>query len=94
MSNWKCMECESETPFKGLCRDCTEYDSNGKIINPIPRVKVNALGLPVIKKKGRSNTNLYKGFRLSKKIDVHKTLREDMSELISDNVGFIDLAES
>ena len=28
---WKCMECESISRYKGLCRDCTEYDGDGNI---------------------------------------------------------------
>lgn len=94
MDSWKCMECESETSFKGLCRDCTEYDSEGKIITPVPRVKVNSLGLPILKKKGSNNTNLNKGFRVARKIDVHKTLREDIHSLTTDDLDIIDLAES
>ncbi len=94
MASWKCMVCESETPFKGLCRDCTEYDIQGKIITPVPRVKVNSLGLPIMKRKGSNNTNLNKGFRVSRKIDVHKTLREDIDSLIVDDLDIIDLAES
>ncbi len=90
--DWKCMTCESVTPFKGLCRDCSEYDESGNILNPVPRVKVNSLGLPIIKKKGRSNNNINKGFRASKKIDVHKTLIEDINDLTSNTDEFIELA--
>lgn len=90
--NWKCMTCESLTPYKGLCRDCTEYGEQGEIINPVPRVKVNSLGLPIIKKKATTNNNINKGFRASKKIDVHKTLIDDISDLTSDADEFIDLA--
>jgi hypothetical protein len=90
--NWKCMTCESIVSYKGLCRDCTEYDENGKILNPVPRVKVNSLGLPIIKKKGGNNHNINKGFRASKKIDVHKTLLEDIKDLTSNADEFIELA--
>ncbi len=38
---WKCLECKSQTHHKGLCRECTEYDGEGKIVNPIRRVRVN-----------------------------------------------------
>ncbi len=38
---WKCEHCEAEAHYKGLCRDCTEYDGEGSVLNPIYRVKVN-----------------------------------------------------
>tara|TARA_R110001632_G_scaffold230863_2_gene368735 strand:- start:5410 stop:5745 length:336 start_codon:yes stop_codon:yes gene_type:complete len=42
---WKCMECESQTRFKGLCRECTIYDKDsGDIITPIQRVRLNTDG--------------------------------------------------
>lgn len=44
MANWKCPECDDETRFKGLCRDCTEYDEGGSVVTPIQRVRVNEDG--------------------------------------------------
>ena len=41
---WKCLDCESTTYHKGLCRDCTEYDGEGKIVNPVARVRMNQDG--------------------------------------------------
>jgi len=38
---WECPECKSQTHFKGLCRECTEYDDNGTPVKPIHRVRVN-----------------------------------------------------
>ncbi len=38
---WACPECEVETHFKGLCRECTEYDDEGKPTKPIYRVRLN-----------------------------------------------------
>ena len=38
---WKCKSCESEALYKGLCRDCTEYDEVGEVLNPVYRVRVN-----------------------------------------------------
>ena len=92
MNFWRCLVCEFETSYKGLCRDCTEYDTEGNVINAIRRVRVNSLGLPIIKRKGIDNTNLNKGFRASKKLDVQKTLVEDMDNLHIEEDGFIDLA--
>jgi|TARA_R110002012_G_scaffold261520_1_gene443440 hypothetical protein len=38
---WRCEECEQELHYKGLCRECTEYDSEGNVLNPVRRVKIN-----------------------------------------------------
>lgn len=38
---WKCESCGAEAHYKGLCRDCTEYDDEGSVVNPVYRVKVN-----------------------------------------------------
>jgi len=86
------MVCDAQTSFKGLCRNCTEYDSSDNVVRAIRRVKVNSLGFPIIKKKGINNTNLNKGFREAKKLDVHNTLVEDMDDLPIEDDGFIDLA--
>ncbi len=44
MRYWKCFNCESKAHHKGLCRDCTEYDENGKIVTPVPRERVDSTG--------------------------------------------------
>tara|TARA_R110002110_G_scaffold415575_1_gene651199 strand:+ start:2570 stop:2902 length:333 start_codon:yes stop_codon:yes gene_type:complete len=44
LKNWKCLDCESIRNHKGLCRDCTEYDGDGEIINPTHRVRLNSDG--------------------------------------------------
>tara|TARA_R110000824_G_scaffold392776_1_gene591404 strand:+ start:369 stop:716 length:348 start_codon:yes stop_codon:yes gene_type:complete len=38
---WTCPECAVETRFKGLCRECTEYDGDGTPVKPIQRVRLN-----------------------------------------------------
>ena len=38
---WACPECEIETSYKGLCRECTEYDGEGVPVKPIHRVRLN-----------------------------------------------------
>ena len=38
---WECPECKSQTHFKGLCRECTEYDDNGTPVKPVNRVRMN-----------------------------------------------------
>ena len=49
MTNWICPDCDSETKFKGLCRECTEYDGSGVAITPIQRVRVNEDGSEYVK---------------------------------------------
>ena len=41
---WKCMTCGSITRFKGLCRDCTEYDDAGAVVTPVARVRIDEFG--------------------------------------------------
>jgi hypothetical protein len=38
---WTCPECEDVVHFKGLCRECTEYDDAGSPASPIHRVRLN-----------------------------------------------------
>ena len=38
---WACPECDEERHFKGLCRECTEYDDEGTPIKPVNRVRLN-----------------------------------------------------
>jgi len=48
MKHFKCLNegCEDNNiyRFKGLCRSCTEYDDNGKVLVAVNRDKVNADG--------------------------------------------------
>mgnify|MGYP001295344248 CR=1 FL=1 len=43
-SIWKCLECEMEAHYKGLCRSCSEYDDSGKVLKPVQRTRLNADG--------------------------------------------------
>ncbi len=44
MTVWKCLECEMEAHYKGLCRSCSEYDDSGKVLKPVQRTRLNADG--------------------------------------------------
>jgi len=48
---WKCIDCESQTNHKGLCRTCTTYGSDGGIITPVHRVRLNQDGTIYVKSK-------------------------------------------
>tara|TARA_R110002020_G_scaffold317108_1_gene532791 strand:- start:575 stop:919 length:345 start_codon:yes stop_codon:yes gene_type:complete len=56
MKYWKCMECDSITHHKGLCRECTTYDEKGKILTPVPRTRVDSNGNAHVVEKGIRNT--------------------------------------
>ena len=44
MTVWKCLECDMEAHYKGLCRSCSEYDDSGKVLKPVQRTRLNADG--------------------------------------------------
>jgi len=71
---WKCNSCESITHHKGLCRDCTKYDSEGKIMAPVQRVKIDSNGNEIVKSNSHRQTYIFRdgiegkrGFRVEKK---------------------------
>jgi len=37
---WECPACNEQTRFKGLCRECTEYE-DGKPVKPVHRIRLN-----------------------------------------------------
>ena len=39
--NWVCPAGHLECHFKGLCRNCTEYDEKGHPTKPIQRIRMN-----------------------------------------------------
>ena len=47
---WKCVneDCQDDGVYnyKGLCRTCTQYDDNGKVVNGVARVKTHKDGTP------------------------------------------------
>jgi hypothetical protein len=49
MTDWICPDCDAKTNFKGLCRECTEYDDSGGVVSPIQRVRVNEDGSEYVK---------------------------------------------
>ena len=66
---WICDECESKASHKGLCRECSTYDSAGKVVNPIRRTKMNRDGTPHIRQTNRPIIPSHErdGFRRRKK---------------------------
>jgi|TARA_B100001778_G_C18596888_1_gene635216 hypothetical protein len=48
---WKCVneDCQDDGVYnyKGLCRTCTQYDSKGKVVNAVARVKTTKEGTPL-----------------------------------------------
>ena len=69
---WKCLECGSTAYHKGLCRDCTEYDDDGKIVNPVRRVRMNKDGtvyesVKSVRLPFKSQERFKRGKKLTKK---------------------------
>ena len=42
--NWKCPECEGNSRYKGLCRECSTYTDDGTLITGVVRVRVDSEG--------------------------------------------------
>ena len=96
---WKCMECNSMVNHKGLCRSCTKYDSEGNILEPMPRVRVNRNGDEIVKNNNieknyvfRDGSEGKKGFRAPKKLtkkqlklkeEEEKAMVEALKEVMS-----------
>ena len=38
---WSCPQCDEQTRFRGLCRECTVYDADGNPTKPVHRVRLN-----------------------------------------------------
>jgi len=53
--NWKCLEedCLDDSMYywKGLCKSCTDYDKDGKVIKSIQRQQVTSTGTKIVKRK-------------------------------------------
>ena len=105
---WKCMECESETRYKGLCRDCTIYDEEtGEITMPIQRKRLNSdrtLWESPIKMGSLATKDMLKSMRLSRQkrpskkqisllAEEIKELQEAQSELSNEGEGLIEFGE-
>ncbi len=41
LASWECPQCGLKTHYKGLCRECTEYDDAGIPVKPVYRVRLN-----------------------------------------------------
>ena len=41
LASWECPQCGVKTHYKGLCRECTEYDDAGIPVKPVYRVRLN-----------------------------------------------------
>jgi predicted ATP-dependent serine protease len=37
MKNYVCPQCDDKARFKGLCRSCTEYNTEGDVVNAVRR---------------------------------------------------------
>jgi len=103
---WKCDVCDKTSNYKGLCRDCTEYDANGSVIKPVAMVRYNADGsvwTPPSRNKPIATNEMLNVLRASRK---RKPTRKQMkqindeikamaeSEIANADGDFMDLGES
>jgi predicted ATP-dependent serine protease len=51
LSNFVCPDCDSETKWSGLCRDCTIYDDEDNIITAVRRVKLSLAKQKALREK-------------------------------------------
>lgn len=103
---WKCASCESVSPYKGLCRDCTTYDDNGSVIEPVMRVKHNSDGsvwTPPAKNSPMASKEMLNAFRGMRQKRMTKKQKAQMNAQIkeslkaqaeADNIDLSDLGES
>ena len=103
---WKCEVCGKTSNYKGLCRDCTEYDANGNVIKPVVMVRYNADGsvwAPPSKNTPLASNEMLNLMRASRK---RKPTRKQMkqinaelkamaeSEIANADGDFMDLGEA
>ena len=105
MNHWKCNECGDVKPFKGLCRDCTVYDDNQKIIEPFHRIRVDKEGNELVSQPRRFESQsmalLKQQFiqptkKQMAKLEAEKKMREDIQALAENpnDEGIIEIGES
>tara|TARA_B100000686_G_scaffold109430_1_gene116607 strand:- start:12374 stop:12784 length:411 start_codon:yes stop_codon:yes gene_type:complete len=83
MKFWKCTAegCKDDKTYnyKGLCRECTEYDKAGNVVTPVKRVQVSKNGTVIVKPErvmGRPVTlQDFKTFRRSQKRMTKKQMK-------------------
>lgn len=103
---WKCDSCKEVSIYKGLCRNCTEYDESGKVVNPVSKVRYNedgSLWTPPSKNTPLASNEMLNLMRASRK---RKPTRKQMkqinaelkamaeSEIANADGDFMDLGEA
>ena len=92
---WSCPTCDEQTRFKGLCRECTEYE-NGVPVKPVHRVRLNHEPTQQqTQKKTRSDYLNQRRPRPSKKQleSMMETLNE-ASKIVNDEEDFTPVGEA
>ena len=71
ISLYACQQCEVKDRqtfrYRGLCKSCTTYDDDGKVIESVKRVLSDEFG-NAVKKISREITGPRRGFRQPKKL--------------------------
>ncbi len=88
---YACQECETKDRqifrYKGLCKSCTTYDSDGNVIDPIKRVPSDEFGNPITKIT-RDINGPRRGFRQPKKLSKKQRAQ------IADEVDVPEIVET
>ncbi len=95
---WRCSFCKDTRPYRSLCRNCTEYDENGKVIHAVPMVKeIQQSNNTLPKGLGRVFNEGQRGFRVKRKPTKKQIekINSEMGSLAPHQEGqFTLLAES
>ncbi len=83
---WACPECDQETHFKGLCRDCTEYDDGGNPVKPVHRVRLNHNPTPFTQ-----NRKTKEGFLNSRRRNPTKKQLKAIKEALNEHSAPVSL---
>lgn len=73
---WKCMTCETISRFKGLCRDCSDYDSEGQVVTPVHRVRLDEWGEPWQPKEREPRNISHEMFVMSRRASRRVTKKQ------------------
>lgn len=96
-NEYRCPNCEETRHYRSLCRSCTEYDEQGKVLNAVSMLKVGSKSINKVPDVSRLINDGRRGFRVRRKPTKKQLQRisEEMGSLAPPDEGqFTLLAES
>jgi len=104
MKNYACLQCspDERTIFrhKGLCHECTQYDSEGGVVEPVYRVRTDEYGNSIERIRAerppvnRSGIPQNVGFRQPRKPTKKQLQREETYARIAQEVPVPTMTET